>query len=215
LFFSSLSPGLAEARIEVMERDRQKRDLKRSLRRSIVAAVMALDADGRSAQEARLLGRFPGLPGYAQAGTVLLYAKAFPEELDTRPLFQHAFAHGKRVICPRVDTRERRLRLYQIDSLESDCRPGILGIPEPREDRPEVHPRDVDWALVPGLAFDLACRRLGRGGGHYDRLLPLLRADAPRWALGFDCQLVDRLPTEPHDVPVDGVATAGRVVQRS
>jgi 5-formyltetrahydrofolate cyclo-ligase len=60
---------------------------------------------------------------------------------------------------------------------------------------------------VPGLAFDFQCHRLGRGAGHYDRLLLRLRPDASRWALGYDCQVVDELPAEPHDVPVDGVVT--------
>ena len=56
--------------------------------------------------------------------------------------------------------------------------------------------------LVPGLAFDARGYRLGRGAGHYDRLLPTLRPDAPRWALALDCQLVEGLPIEPHDVPI-------------
>ena len=58
----------------------------------------------------------------------------------------------------------------------------MLGIPEPRPDLPEVPPAAVDWALVPGLAFDERGFRLGRGAGYYDRLIPLLRPDAICWA---------------------------------
>ncbi|MFO0892237.1 MAG: 5-formyltetrahydrofolate cyclo-ligase [Isosphaeraceae bacterium] len=198
-----------------MQRDQLKRQLKRSLRRSIVSAVMSLDPPERQRQESLLIERFPELPGFRDASTVLLYVKAFPEELDTLVLLRGALLSGKSVVCPRVDPQERRLRLYRIDSLEGDLGPGILGIPEPHPNCPEMEPRHVDWALVPGLAFDTRCDRLGRGGGHYDRLLPRLRPDAPRWALGFDCQLVPELPVERHDVPVDGVATASRLLARA
>ena len=95
----------------------------------------------------------------------------------------------------------------EIDDLDADLEPGTLGIPEPAPDCPEVEPEAVDWVLVPGLAFDAAGYRLGRGAGHYDRLLPTLRPDAPRWALAFDCQWVDDLPVEPHDVPLDGIVS--------
>jgi len=198
-----------------MERDHEKRHKKRSLRRSIMASILGLDSQVRSGEEARLVERFSALPGYAAAQTVLLYVKAFPEELDTRSFFLHALATGKRVLCPRVERGEHRLRLFQIRSLSSDLEPGILGIPEPRDGCAEVEAVEVDWALIPGLAFNSRCYRLGRGGGHYDRLLPVMRPDASCWALVFECQLVAELPVEPHDVPVDGIATAHRVIGRT
>jgi 5-formyltetrahydrofolate cyclo-ligase len=195
-----------------MTRDIQTRHLKRAMRRSVVAEVLALAPEERSAQELGLLERFPELPGYASAETVLLYIKGFPEEVNTPMLLELALRSGKRVVCSRVDRAEHRLRLFQIESVAADFEPGILGIPEPRSTCPEVEPREVDWALIPGLAFDLHRYRLGRGGGHYDRLLPLLRSEVPRWALGFDCQLVTHLPIEAHDVPVTGIATADRLI---
>ncbi len=66
--------------------------------------------------------------------------------------------------------------------------------------------------LVPGLAFDEQGYRLGRGAGHYDRLLPRLRSDAVCWALCLSCQLLSRLPIEPHDRPLNGVSAPGRTV---
>ena len=61
--------------------------------------------------------------------------------------------------------------------------------------------------LVPGVAFDRDGRRLGYGGGYYDRLLPLLSRDATRIAGAFDLQIVDRVPAGPHDVAVDAIVT--------
>ena len=104
------------------------------------------------------------------------------------------------------------MRLFQVMSLNANLEPGILGIPEPRESCVEVDVTEVDWALIPGLAFDSRCYRLGRGGGLYDRLLPRIRPGVSCWALSFDCQIVPVLPIEPHDVPIDGVATPRRII---
>ncbi|MGO9809680.1 MAG: 5-formyltetrahydrofolate cyclo-ligase [Isosphaeraceae bacterium] len=197
-----------------MERDRQQRHQKRALRRSIKQSILGLDPDVRAAAEAQLIAQFPALPGYAAAQTVLLYVSAFAEEINTHSFFLHALAAGKRVLCPRVQRQDNRMRLFQITSPTANLEPGILGIPEPREDCALVAAAEVDWALIPGLAFDCRCYRLGRGGGHYDRLLPRMRPDASCWALGFDCQLAGELPIEPHDVPIDGVATPGRLIHR-
>ncbi len=198
-----------------MERDRQQRHRKRALRRSIKESILRLDPDVRAAAEAELIARFPALPGYAAASTVLLYVTAFVEEIDTRSFFLHALAAGKRVLCPRVQREENRMRLFQITSPSANLEPGILGIPEPRDDCALVAAVEVDWALIPGLAFDCRCYRVGRGGGHYDRLLPKMRPDASCWALGFDCQIAPELPIEPHDVPIDGIATPRRIIDRT
>ena len=198
-----------------MQRDLHKKQLKRTLRRSILGAILALDPDQRRTQERQLLKTLVSLPGYAEAGCVLFYVNAFPEELDTRPLLARALQSGKRLLCPRVDRTEHRLRLFEIRSLDLDLEPGILGIPEPCRTCVEVEPDEVDWALIPGLGFDMQCYRLGRGGGLYDRLLPTLRPECPRWALGFDCQVVAQLPVEHHDARLDGIATPSRLIIRS
>jgi len=187
------------------------RQRKRALRKSMVERILALDPERRRHDEALLAARFSALPGLAAARSVLLYVTAFPEEIATGPLLVRTLECGKDLVCPRVDRAERRLRLFQIDDPARNLEPGTRGIPEPRRDCREVAPEAIDWALVPGLAFNANCYRLGRGAGHYDRLLPTLRPDAQRWALIHDCQWVDDLPVEPHDVPLDGVVSPGRI----
>lgn len=183
----------------------------------MVERILAVDSNERLRQESDLIDRFATLPGFDAAGTVLLYVSAFPEEINTLPMLERALAEGKRLVCPRVDRPSRRLRLFQVDDLRTDLRPGTLGIPEPGRGCQPIEPDEVDWVLVPGLAFDDRGFRLGRGAGHYDRLLPTLGQEAPRWALALDCQWVDFLPTEPHDQPLNGVVsprkTAVRVVE--
>ncbi len=187
--------------------------IKRSLRLAIREEIAALEPDLRRQEESRLAVRFPDLPGWAGARTVMLYVSAFPEEVSTADYWARAYMEGKRVISPRVDRAARELRLHQVEDPRTELHPGTLGIPEPRRDLPEVLPESIDWVLVPGLAFDDRGYRLGRGAGHYDRLMPRLRPDALCWAVCLSCQLVRHLPIEPHDMPLDGVCTPDRTIR--
>jgi 5-formyltetrahydrofolate cyclo-ligase len=186
---------------------------KADLRSAFKAAIAAIEPSERRAQENALIARYSGLPGLARATNLLLFVSALPEEPPTFQLFSLAISMKKTVLCPRVHRRARRLSLHRIADPASELCRGALGIPEPRAGLPEVPPAEVDWALVPGLAFDERGFRLGRGAGYYDRLLPLLRPDAICWAVCLSCQLVDRLPVEPHDAPLHGVSTPGRDVR--
>lgn len=182
------------------------------LRAKVVARILAMNPLDRRRQEATLVDRLSALPGFDQAETVLLYASAFPEETETAAMLAKALALGKRLALPTVTRRSKTLRLSVVADLSRDLRPGFRGIPEPSPECPLIDPSAVDWVLVPGLAFDESCRRLGRGAGCYDRLLPRLRPDAPRWALILDPQWVAEVPVDGHDQPIDGVADAWRVV---
>ncbi len=80
-------------------------------------------------------------------------------------------------------------------------------------DARRAEPADLDAVLVPGLAFDGAGHRLGRGGGHYDRLLAGVRADCLRVGLCFAGQLLDAVPLDPWDESVDWIATERGLVE--
>lgn len=187
---------------------------KRRLRQEIRRRFSSLDSIVRSRESAALLDRVEALPGYLAAGTLLLYVGHLPEEPPTLGLIDAAILRGQRVVCPRVCGKDR-LGLFEIGDASTDLEPGVLGIPEPLLGLREVEPSEIDWVLVPGLAFDERCNRLGRGVGHYDRLLVLIRPEAPRWAAVYTVQVVDDVPVEEHDQPVDGVLTASRSWMRA
>ena len=185
---------------------------KAAMRREVIARILAIDPWLRSEQETELVNRLGSLPGFARSETVLMYASAFPEEIDTGPMLRFVRQSGKRLICPRVSLKRRELELFEVDDPERDLVPGYRAIREPERECRSVEAREIDWILVPGLAFDRLGFRLGRGGGYYDRLLPTLRPDAVACALILDGQWVDEVPREPHDRPVDGVADPQRTV---
>ncbi len=103
---------------------------------------------------------------------------------------------------PRVAGDE--ILLHAVSSW-GDLRPSPMGMQEPSANAPTVAARDVDLAIIPGLGFSSTGARLGRGGGHYDRLLPVLRV---AWGVAFDCQIVPAVPIQPHDRPVQRVFAA-------
>ncbi len=182
------------------------------MRRQIIARVAAMDPADRATQEIALRSILETLDGFSRARSVLLYASGFPEEVATGPMIVRALRLGKRVILPRVDPALGRLRLHAVEDPAVDLIPGYRLIPEPGPSCREVEPSAIDWALVPGLGFDRRGYRLGRGAGHYDRLLPTLRPGVPTWALILDAQWVAEVPTEPHDRRLGGVADHRRVV---
>lgn len=181
---------------------------KRSLRQHVITRIHALGPLERARQEARLLEIFPNLPGFGTARTVLLYASHFPEEIDTKPWIDLAIRWGKRVVLPKIDIHTKRLTLH----LGTETTPGTMGIPEPPATNPIVSPTEIDWVLVPGIAFDRKGYRLGRGGGFYDKLIPELRPACPRWGLILEPQWVEEVPIEPHDARVSGVASGLEIV---
>ena len=84
---------------------------------------------------------------------------------------------------------------------------GPMGLQQPDDSAPEVAP---DVIVTPLLAFDDRLHRLGYGAGHYDRAIERLIAKgiAPRLiGMGFDCQRVDHVPDEPHDMPLEAIIT--------
>ena len=155
---------------------------KQAIRRAMVERILALDPDDRRRQEADLTRRLATLPGFEAAGTVLLYVSAFPEEIATGPALRQVLSLGKRLVCPRVDRPARRLRLYRVDDPEPTSSAGPRHPrAEPTSRRGRARGDRLGPRPRPGVRRPRLPPRPGRG--YYDRLLPTLRPDAPRWAL--------------------------------
>ena len=175
---------------------------KRVLRRAMVERILALDPARRARPGGRAGRSVPGLAGFEEAADRPALRVGLPRgDRHRAHAPRRPWSGARRCSAPGSIAPRGGSGSTEVDDPEHDLAPGTLGIPEPRAVCLEIAPDDVDWVLVPGLAFDDRGFRLGRGAGHYDRLLPTLRPDAPRWALAFDCQWVEAFPVEPHDVP--------------
>ncbi len=136
-------------------------------------------------------------PQYKHAKTVYLYL-SYNQEVRTEPILMRALQDGKRVAVPKVYGKE--MKFLYISGIE-DVALSSQGIPEPIADGPEG---DDPCALVivPGLAFDRRGYRIGYGGGYYDKFLSRER-EHPTVALCYDFQMVEVIPAEDWDIPVD------------
>lgn len=171
---------------------------KQALRAELEGRRRSLAPARRALEEELAQAAVQASAQWRAATNVLLY-RAFGSEFSVVGLTLAAWRSGKRTLFPRV--AGDRLTLHVV-STWSGLRPGKLGVPEPAPGSPAAGPADVDLAIIPGLGFCRDGRRLGRGGGHYDRLLPDLRRT---WGVAFDCQVVATLPVETHDRRVERV----------
>ncbi len=134
---------------------------------------------------------------------VALYA-AIRSELATDAIAQAAIARGLVLAYPRVVDGDRHLVFHR--AAAADLAPGHFRIPEPDPGAPIVDAAALAAIVVPALLFDRRGHRLGWGRGYYDATLPMAPT-ALRIGLGFEQQLVDRLPIHAHDCPVHLIAT--------
>lgn len=148
------------------------------------------------------------LAEFKRAEYIMFYL-ATKEEVQTQPMIDEALKIGKKILVPVILKGENRIIASRIEDLKGELAPGPHGILQPRDVCiRKVPPEKIDLAVVPGLAFDRQNRRLGRGGGYYDRFLVSLPADIPRIGLAFDFQLVEALPALSHDIPVTKAISA-------
>ncbi len=128
-------------------------------------------------------------------------------EVDTIELIKRHLKH-KTVLVPRIDMNLKRMCAVRITSL-GELAEGAYGIPEPvsAEAFPE---RDIELVIVPGIAFDAKGNRLGRGLGYYDRFLK--QTPAVKVGLCYDFQIVESVPAESFDVPMDMVVSDKRTI---
>jgi 5-formyltetrahydrofolate cyclo-ligase len=182
------------------------------------AALSAVERRDRGAAACARLLALPDLAdvaGRTVAGYVALGAHG---ELDPAPALDAIGARGGRVALPRVGDAAAALAFHVAG--EAGLVPGRFGLLEPPADAAEVAPAALDVVVVPGIAFDAAGRRLGFGGGFYDRTFGrgcssgFAERRPPLIGLCFDLQVVARCPAGPDDVAVDVVVTESRVLRR-
>ena len=135
----------------------------------------------------------------------------FGSEIETQPFFERIIADGKMAVLPRVDGGSQTLMLHRARGT-SDLLTGKWGIREPGADAPPVSINEIDFLLIPGVAFDRSGNRLGYGRGYYDKLLSIADPALTRVAAAYSCQIVEAVPVGPNDQRIDSIITENEII---
>ncbi len=171
---------------------------KSEIRARVRRHIAALTEEQREQASHRIFEQVAALHDFAEAQVVALYA-TLPDE----PHSQEHIAkwHGrKRIVLPRVEGDVMHFYDYSPESMRS----GAFGIAEPQGSEP-CPPEDIDLMVVPGVAFTTDGKRMGRGKGFYDKYMSQAGFRAHTVGVCFHVQLVEYIPTDPHDRCVERV----------
>lgn len=178
------------------------RDEKAIIRDQIQARIREFLENPRTdrlAQGERVAGHLSKDESFSSAATVALFA-SLPDEIETSPIFELCQRNHKRAVYPSIVQSGHGLDFFE--RRQNGPQRGDLAVEE------------IDLFLIPGVAFTAGGKRLGRGGGFYDRTLSRPEfSHVPRFGIGFDCQMVDELPVLDHDVHCHKVFTPERVFE--
>ncbi|MDD4636864.1 MAG: 5-formyltetrahydrofolate cyclo-ligase [Bacteroidales bacterium] len=177
---------------------------KRVLRKNIASKKKCFSPSILEERSEKILQKMELLPEFIHAKCVFLYY-SMPDEVATHA-FVMKWAETKEIYLPVIEEGEMKLRIYSPDNR---LRIGAYNILEPQGDLCSDF-QLIDFAIVPGVAFDRLGFRLGRGKGYYDRVLPLLTCR--KAGICFDFQIVQNVPADEWDVPMDYVISEEELI---
>lgn len=171
----------------------------------------SLDLSSREELDQKIFSHLSKVEVFSNAGLVLTYV-SYRSEVDTHAIINALLKEGRRVAVPRCDKKKHTMSFFELSSFD-DLEPGAHNILEPKKSlvKAVTVPDMIGSAcLVPGLIFDTRGRRIGYGGGYYDRFLA--KTGAVCAALCAEARLTNALPAEPFDRRCDYIFTEGRIL---
>lgn len=155
-----------------------------------------------------------GLEKFKEAQVIFSFI-SFGDEVDTHEIIKESLKLGKRVGVPVTIPEGRKLLVSELYDFDKELELGYYDILAPKEEYiREIHPKEIDVVLVPGVVFTPAGYRIGYGGGYYDRFFSKNK-DVYKIGLCFDMQIADEIPIDLYDIPVDIIITEDRIIDCS
>ncbi|TPW75603.1 5-formyltetrahydrofolate cyclo-ligase [Schumannella soli] len=183
---------------------------KRALRAELRERRRIRTSTERTQDEAALTANLTELLHRTGARSIAAYLST-PDEPTTRGFLRDADAEGVRILLP-ISRADGLLDWATYDGAEED--EDVLGMPTPTSELlSPLAINEVDLILVPAASVDRQGMRMGWGRGYFDKTLGSVEGCPPVYAVIFDDELVDTVPSERHDVPVDGVVTPGGITE--
>ena len=182
---------------------------KKQIRRELLKKLKDHKEEARRKKSVLIAKKLFSLKEFLKAKTILFYL-SLDGEVDTVRMIKDCIKQGKRVAVPFVRRETRELVPSLLRDFDAELTCGPYGVCHPKDEYIRPIPlHEIELVIVPGLAFDRAGNRLGRGHGYYDKFLSCLPKDIPTVGLAFDFQMInDFPPLEPHDFSVSTVLFA-------
>ncbi|WP_099467639.1 5-formyltetrahydrofolate cyclo-ligase [Konateibacter massiliensis] len=178
---------------------------KKDIRKNVLQKRSELTNEELQQKSDAISHTFLNLPEYQNAPMIYIYMD-FKNEVVTKHVIEDAFQRGKKVAIPKIIDDEMHF-FYMEEGQE--LTEGYFGIREPNVTVPVQDSQGV--MVVPGVAFEEKGYRVGYGKGYYDRFLaknPMLK----KIAFAFELQMVDEIPYDIHDIPMDIIITENRMI---
>lgn len=208
-------------------------DTKKQIRRNVLSVRNMISPELRQEKSSKILQTLYEMEVYRITGVILCYVN-YQSEVITMPLIERALADGKKVFCPKVSGED--MDFYRIMGV-GELKDGYKGIKEPqggqgfleflcesdgRSDNSDTGNEingiyNKTLVIIPGTAFDTGCHRMGYGKGFYDKYLTRLSesgVDVYKIGLGYECQIINKVPCEAHDIVLDMLVTEENIYRR-
>lgn len=168
--------------------------------------------NGTKSEKDRLIcAKLTKMEVFRRSKRILLYAPIPHEKEVNTWLIIEEWGNIKTIVLPKT-LKSKGMKLYAVTA-RVDTKPNSLHIPEPLPSCETINPKEIDLAIIPGIAFDKKGNRIGFGHGYYDRLLKKL--NCPVIALAYDFQILHAVPRHEHDAPVDTIITEKKTYHTS
>ncbi|MBF7096540.1 5-formyltetrahydrofolate cyclo-ligase [Alkalibacter mobilis] len=185
---------------------------KKELRKKVLAERSKFSKNYISEASNKIFNQIRNMEVYKKSNTVMIYV-SYENEIDTHDFINEMIREGKRVVTPICDFSDRSMILAVTNSFPEGFEMTKFGILEmPIEGAVAVTEEEVDLIITPGVAFTRDGRRMGYGGGFYDRLLAKKRAETLTVCPCYEEFLLEDIPTGKYDLPVDIIVTPNETI---
>lgn len=181
-----------------------RKEQKKQLRKKIKEKIKSLPLEYCRLADETIARKTMELEEYQKAQVIFCYVGT-DREINTFPILEDILKSGKRLGVPRCISYGE-MEVYEIESLR-DLETGAYGIMEPKEHCRRIAPEEIDFAILPCLTCTMDGRRLGYGGGFYDRYLP--KMSCQKAVLCRSALMEEEIPMDEYDVKIDVVITEG------
>ena len=189
---------------------------KKILRKEILTKRKNIDIVEKEKMDRKICDKFYESKYYRDAKNIFIYI-SYDSEINTKEIINKALIDNKKIYVPRTEFKTRLMDAVEIISLDNLIE-SEYGILEPSIEEPHIEPNELDLIVVPGVAFDRNGGRIGYGAGFYDRYFKKINKDnikkIQKLALAYDFQILEKVPMNEQDVPVNYIITEKEFIHR-